>query len=100
MTIDKLKERIKIKKERQKFIDNLKKRANKNVKTLSVIEAVEYRRDQYGLTCNEMAEIIGIHKSKYSEFMNGKKPLSVKTLKKLYYIGVPAKCLLGVEEIP
>lgn len=62
---------------------------------VSLITALEFRRDQYGLTKAEFARILGMHRSNYSDFTSGGRcgfPLSAR--KRAYAIGVPANVLL------
>jgi len=63
----------------------------------SVIEAVEFRREQYGLTQKEMAKILHWGQSHYSEFVNGKLTMPKHVMAQAYEIGVPASCLFQVE---
>lgn len=64
---------------------------------ISAAVAVEFRRDAYGLTASEMARILGVSKSLYSEFSNGKRELPKKAMIRAIVIGVPplafAECL-------
>src|SRR5574337_1235606 len=41
----------------------------------SVVDALEFRRDQYGLTRSEFAAVLGLAPGHYSEFINGKREL-------------------------
>lgn len=59
----------------------------------SVVDAVEFRREQYQLTQGEWAKIIGIQQSHYSEFVNGKRKLTLAQSGKCFAFGVPAECL-------
>lgn len=59
----------------------------------SVIDAVEFRRDQYGLTQKQWAKVVGISQSHYSEFAHGKRGLTLSQAAKCYEFGVPADCL-------
>jgi len=70
----------------------------KNAKIkISAAVAVEFRRDAYGLTASEMAKILGVSKSAYSEFSYGKRELPKKAMIRAIVIGVPplafAECL-------
>lgn len=60
----------------------------------SIPDALEFRRDQYGLTRQEFCAVIGISISHYSEVLSGKRSLPIKATKRAYYIGVPARILL------
>lgn len=95
--IQRQKERLAKYEEKAKLLKRLKSEATaKRNSKVSQREAVEFRRDQYGLTQPEMAEILGISKGKYSEFVNGKIRLPMNAMQKAYRIGVPAECLLEV----
>ncbi len=60
----------------------------------SIISAVEFRREQYGWTKTEMARHLGIGRGHYTEFIQGKRTLSYRTICRAYNIGVPASVLL------
>ena len=58
------------------------------------IEAIKFRMDQMGLKQKDIAEFIG-SKSKVSEVLNGKIPLSIKMIRRLHYgLGIPAETLI------
>ena len=61
---------------------------------VSVADALEFRRDQYGLTKTEFAAILGIGKGHYSEVLSGKRRLPLEATKRAFAIGVPADVLL------
>lgn len=61
---------------------------------VSVAEALEFRRDQYGLTQGEFAAILGLNKGHYSEIAAGKRRLPIGATKRAFAIGVPAEVLL------
>ena len=67
------------------------KRQNDSV---TLISALEFRREAYGLTATEFARVLGMGKSHYSEVVNGKRPLPIKALRRAYRVGVPAEILL------
>ena len=50
----------------------------------SIIEAVEFRREQYGLTKRDWAKVIGMRPSHYTEFTQGKKGLTMKQAAKCF----------------
>ena len=62
----------------------------------SIVEALEFRREQYGISQKEWAKLIGIAQTHYSEFVNGKRDLSKKAMAGAYEFGVPADCLFQV----
>ena len=63
------------------------------VKLPSVVDAVEFRREQYLLTQSQWAKVIGTSASHYSEFTHGKRPLTLSQAAKCFEYGVPAECL-------
>lgn len=60
----------------------------------SVADAVEFRRDQYGLTRSEFAAVLGLSPGHYSEFVIGKRGLPIRAMRRAFAIGVPAEILL------
>jgi antitoxin component HigA of HigAB toxin-antitoxin module len=59
----------------------------------SIVDAVEFRRDAYQLTQRDWAKVIGISESHYSEFVSGKRNLTLKQAANCFSFGVPAECL-------
>ena len=59
----------------------------------SIIDAVEFRRDAYGLTQKNWAFVLGVQPSHYSEFINGKRRLPVAAMARCFEHGVPAEFL-------
>lgn len=64
-----------------------------------IIDALEFRRDQYNLTKREMAETLGIGYTHYIEIMKGTRELSLNGRINAARIGVPPKTLLEVQDI-
>lgn len=62
----------------------------------SVIDALEFQREQYGLTKSEWAAVIGLSASRYSETLSGKRRLTLNATKRAFAVGVPAEVLLQV----
>ncbi|WP_157385878.1 helix-turn-helix domain-containing protein [Methylosarcina fibrata] len=62
--------------------------------SVSIADALEFRREQYGLTQSEFAAILGLQKGHYSEIVNGKRKLPIGATKRAYALGVPADVLL------
>lgn len=60
----------------------------------TIADALEFRRDQYGLSQADFAFVLGIQPSHYSEVINGKRSLPMTAMKAAYKIGVPAEILL------
>lgn len=61
---------------------------------VSLIDALEFRRDQYGLKASEFAAILGLTPPKYSEIVNGARNMPLNARIRAYAIGVPAEVLL------
>ena len=59
----------------------------------SIIDAVEFRRETYGLTQKNWAFVLGMCPSHYSEFINGKRRLPVAAMARCFEHGVPAEGL-------
>jgi predicted transcriptional regulator len=53
------------------------------------VNALEFRRDQYGFTQAQFAEILQMRPSHYSEFINGKRELPKNAIRRAIAIGVP-----------
>ena len=71
---------------------------------IGVIDYVEFRRQQYGLTKRDWAKVIGLTAGHYTEFTQGKRNLTLKQAAKCFQYGVPAEGLFlckndrGIEE--
>lgn len=61
---------------------------------ISLAEALEFRRKEYGLTASEFAPILGLSKSHYSEVANHKRRLTIEATKRAYRIGIPVVILM------
>jgi len=61
----------------------------------SEAQALEFRRDQYGLTKTEFAVVLGIHLPHYSETIRGKRRLPVHAIERAMAIGVPVEPLIA-----
>ena len=59
-----------------------------------VVDALEFRRDQYMLPRTEFAALLGMSLSHYGEVLNGKRKLPKRAMIRAYAIGVPAEILL------
>lgn len=62
----------------------------------SVIDAVEFRREQYVWSQKKMAKELHMCQSHYSEFIHGKRSLPMIAVKHAFRIGVPAAVLLQI----
>lgn len=58
-----------------------------------LVSAIENKMIELGVNATQLAAKIGFSKSKVSEVMNRKRPLSKKMAKALYDIGLPANVL-------
>ncbi len=63
--------------------------------SVTVADALEFRRDQYGLTQGEFAKVLGMQPSHYSEVESGQRLLPRKAAHRAYLVGVPAEVLLA-----
>jgi antitoxin component HigA of HigAB toxin-antitoxin module len=89
-------EELNKKESKESIIARLTEQANKGIKCeVSIIDMLEFRRDQYGLTQKEFALIIGMSVSHYNEFIHGKHNLPLNARIKAYKIGVSADILLS-----
>ena len=61
---------------------------------VSMVDALDFRREQYGLTWAEFGMLLGLSAQHMSEVKNGKRRLPIGALKRAYAIGVPADALL------
>lgn len=62
---------------------------------VSLPDALEFRRDQYGLSAKEFGMLINLSSSHYSEVIHGLRDLPIKSVKRAFAIGVPAEVLLS-----
>lgn len=61
---------------------------------VSLVDAMEFRRDQYDLTAAQFAAILGMASTHYSDFVSGRRNLPLNARIRAYAIGVPAEVLL------
>jgi transcriptional regulator with XRE-family HTH domain len=77
------------------LVERLMSEASAGVSSnVPLVVALEFRRDQYGLSQRQFARILGIQPSHYSEFISGERGLSLRALRRACAIGVPANVLL------
>lgn len=74
-------------------------RAEGERESVSVADALEFRREQYGLTRTEFATILSMQRSHYNEVLNGKRALPLNAIRRAFALGVPAKVLLQPERV-
>ncbi len=67
------------------------------MKLPTLVDAVEFRRDQYGLTQRDWAYVLGMRPSHYSEFVNGKRGITLKQAAKAFEYGVPSVSLFQTK---
>ena len=60
-------------------------------------QALEFRREQYGLNQSEFAMVLGLTKSHYSEIVSGKRQLTLEAASRAFAIGVPPDSIFGKE---
>lgn len=65
---------------------------------VSIIDGVEFRREQYGLKKRAWAEKLGMQASHYSEFVRGKRELPKSAMALAFHYGVPACVLFQCEQ--
>lgn len=61
---------------------------------VTVSSALEFRREQYGLSEREFAYILGLQPSHYNEIVNGRRDITKKAMRRAFAIGVSAAVLL------
>lgn len=61
---------------------------------VTLVEALEFRREQYGLSRREFAAVLGFTPARYSDICSGRRRLPLDATKRAYAIGVPANALL------
>ena len=60
-----------------------------------LVEAIQTVMTEQGFNATQLARAIGFSKSKVSEILNSKRPLSKKMARALYELGVPAEVLFN-----
>lgn len=60
----------------------------------SIVGAIEFRREQYGLGASEWAVLLGMARSHYWEFVKGKRWFPRSAAVRAFKLGVPAEVLL------
>lgn len=67
------------------------------IATPDPIEAIKFRMEQMGLTRTDLAEIMG-SRSRVSEVLKGKRPLSIKMIRTLHNrLNIPADVLINMD---
>jgi antitoxin component HigA of HigAB toxin-antitoxin module len=66
---------------------------------VSIPDALEFRRDQYGLSRTEFAALLGLGLGHYGEILNRKRGIGKLAMRRAYAIGVPAEVLLQPENL-
>jgi antitoxin component HigA of HigAB toxin-antitoxin module len=65
----------------------------------SIIDAVEFRRDQYGFKRWQWAAMLGMSPPHYTDFIKGRRNLTLKHAARAYELGVPADALFQCTQI-
>ncbi len=78
---------------RKTLVAELMAKASRPFDGPTVVAAVEFRRDQYGLNESQMAQVLGLPRSHYCEFVAGRRGLSHQAMMRAFVVGVPAECL-------
>lgn len=60
-----------------------------------IVDAVQFRQEQYGWNDTRMAAMLDLSLPHYSEFKHGKRNLPINSIRKAYAIGIPASVLLA-----
>lgn len=82
------------------LIARLLTEARGNTSEVAIGAALEFRREQYNLTQDEFAFILGVRPSHYSEVVRGRREITKKTMRRAFAIGVPAAVLLQPVTMP
>ena len=68
----------------------------KVISPVKLVDALEFRREQYDLTKRDFAFLLGLTSGNYIAILKGvRKRLPIDATKRAYAIGVPADVLLG-----
>ena len=62
---------------------------------VTLVAAIQEKMTEQGINATQLAQLIGFSKSKVSEILNRKRPLSKKMAKALYGIGIEADVLFN-----
>lgn len=84
---------------KEHIIARLLKERNGKPADVTITEALEFRRDAYGLSAAEFAFVLGIERSHYNEIIRGKRSIPKTVLRRAFAVGVPAALLLQPENI-
>mgnify|MGYP000672235569 CR=1 FL=1 len=76
------------------LICRLIKEVDAGVEASSAAEALEFRREQYGLSRKDFCYILSIGVGHYSEIINGKRSVPMSLARRANAIGVPLKSLV------
>jgi antitoxin component HigA of HigAB toxin-antitoxin module len=64
----------------------------------SIIDAIEFRRDQYGFKKWQWAMLLGIAPPHYCDFIHGRRKLTLKQAARAFELGVPAEALFQCRQ--
>lgn len=68
--------------------------AREKQKPIKLVDAIQFRQEQYGWNDSKMAAMLDLSRPHYSEFKSGKRGLPIASVRKAYAIGIPASVLL------
>jgi HTH-type transcriptional regulator / antitoxin HigA len=61
-------------------------------------QAIRFRMDQMGLSQSQLADVVGFPRSRVSEVLNGKRPLTLPMIRALHEkLGIPSDILITPE---
>lgn len=83
--------------QRKAYVAELMARSLRPFDGPSVVGAVEFRRDQFGLNDSEWAQVLGMAKQHYSDFKAGRRSLPITAMVRAFALGVPAECLFQID---
>lgn len=63
----------------------------------TIVSALEFRREQYGLRQREWSVLLGIPHTNYCDFIHGRRDLPVGARERAFGLGVPAEVLLQLN---
>lgn len=78
------------------FMQAMTAAENVQFKATEAALAIENHRKHFGFSQKQMAAVLGLDQSHYSEIVNGKRSLSLKALRRAAAVGVPISHLLGL----
>ena len=65
---------------------------------VSINDALEFRRDQYGLKQYQFARLLGLSPSHYSDMLAGRRHITKEAIRRAFALGVPIDVLLQPDK--